>query len=77
MIGKDEIKMEEKMTVQEALERVVHRLNNINVPVGLLKTIGVDIAMAVDDLNTIRQAIQDQNKEEEHVVQDSEAGTAD
>ena len=77
MIGKDEIKMEEKMTVQEALERVVHRLNNINVPVGFLKTIGVDIAMAVDDLNTIRQAIQDQNKEEEHVVQDSEAGTAD
>lgn len=77
MIGQEEIKMEEKMTVQEALERVVHRLNNINVPVGLLKTIGVDIAMAVDDLNTIRQAIQDQNKEEEHVVQDSEAGTAD
>lgn len=77
MIGQEEIKMEEKMTVQEALERVVRRLNNINVPVGLLKTIGVDIAMAVDDLNTIRQAIQDQNKEEEHVVQDSEAGTAD
>ena len=52
-------------SVKEVLGMTVNRLMNIQVPVGLIKNIGLPIADAIDALHTCIQALQDGTEKSE------------
>lgn len=58
------------ITAEEALDGVIRRLNSICVPVAAIKTIGVEITLAVDELNAIKAAVfRDEPKEEPPILE--------
>lgn len=51
------------MTVREVVEQVAKDLGNINVPVSQMQNIGFPIAQAIDGLNAVLQAWDEEDKQ--------------
>lgn len=61
---------EEKLPIEEVLNRVVSDLNDINVPVGLLGQIGVPIHGCITNLTECIRAINEFKKPKDNEVID-------
>jgi len=65
------------MTVREVVELVRNDLGNISVPVSQMTTIGVPIARAIDGLNAVIQAWDEEDKQNREKQETQEQSNPD